>query len=354
LTMKKISTRTNVFTHFYKVSFVFTLMLFQTLTYAETTKPFGQWLAELREESTALGVSKETIDLAFSEITTPVKRIIKEDRSQPEVVQTYNAYLSARVSTWKKEKGQKLLNEHAILLKKIAQAFGVQPRFIVAIWGMETNYGTFAVKESVFNVLATLSYDNRRAKFFRAQFLAAIRMLDSGFPDYKNMKSSWAGAMGQPQFMPESYFSYAVDFDKDGKKDIWETKADIFASIANYFKTHEWRYDQTWGRIVLLPANGETILKGKQSQGLRPAKTCSRFKSLGVWRDLHEWQKLGVRTEFGADLPKVSISAALVQGDRGDNKGYLVYQNFCTIMSYNPSFKYALSIGLLSDLIDDK
>jgi len=352
--MKKISTGTKIFAHLYKVTFVFALMLLQTLTYAETVKPFEQWLAELREESTALGVSKTTIDLAFSEITAPVKRIIKQDRSQPEVVQTYNSYLTARVNTWKKDKGQKFLNEHAILLKEIAQAFGVQPRFIVAIWGMETNYGTFPLKESVFNVLATLAYDTRRGKFFRAQFLSAIRMLDSDFPDYKNMKSSWAGAMGQPQFMPESYFRYAVDFDKDGKKDIWDTKADIFASIANYFKTREWRDDQTWGRVVLLPANGEQSLPGKQAEGLSPAKTCSRFKTLGVWRDLQEWQKLGVRKEFGADLPKVSISAALVLGDPNDNQAYLVYQNFCTIMSYNPSFKYALSIGLLSDLFDDK
>ncbi|MFT5451033.1 MAG: membrane-bound lytic murein transglycosylase B [Enterobacterales bacterium] len=352
--MKKLSTGTKVFAHFSKVTFVFALILLQTLTTAETTKPFGQWLAELRDESTALGVSETTIDLAFSEITAPVKDIIKKDRSQPEVVQTYNGYLSARVNTWKKEKGQKLLNEHRALLKEIAQAFGVQPRFIVAIWGMETNYGTFQLKESVFNVLATLAYDTRRGKFFRAQFLAAIRMLDSDFPDYNNMKSSWAGAMGQPQFMPDSYFSYAVDYDKDGKKDIWETKADIFASIANYFKTREWRDDQTWGRLVLLPANGEKELPGKQAEGLSPAKACGRFKSLGVWRDLQEWQELGVRKEFGADLPKVTIPAALILGDPNDNKGYLVYQNFCTIMSYNPSFKYALSIGLLSDLFDDK
>jgi membrane-bound lytic murein transglycosylase B len=179
--MKNISTRTNVFSHFYKVTFVFFLILFQTLTYAETTKPFGQWLAELREESAALGVSKTTIDLAFSEITTPVKHIIKKDRSQPEVVQTYNSYLTARVNTWKKEKGQKFINEHATLLKEVAQAFGVQPRFIVAIWGMETNYGTFQLKESVFNVLATLAYDTRRGQFFRAQFLSAIRMLDNDF-----------------------------------------------------------------------------------------------------------------------------------------------------------------------------
>lgn len=348
--MKNILTR-RAFTLFYKLAIVITLFLFQPLIFAKTTISFEQWLGDLRQDSIALGVSQETIELAFSEITAPVKRIIKKDRSQPEVVQTYNSYLTARLSDWKKDKGQKFMSKHQALLNEVAQVFGVQSRFIVAILGMETNYGTYLLKESVFNVLATLAYDPRRGAFFRAQFLAAITMLDSDFPNYKNMKSSWAGAMGQTQFIPESYVKYAVDFDKDGKRDIWETKADVFASIANYFKSREWKNDQTWGRAVLLPANGEKTLPAGQKTGLSPAKTCSKYKSLGVWRDLQEWQRLGVRKVSGADLPKRSIPAALVLADPNDNKAYLVYQNFCTIMSYNPSFKYALSIGLLSDLI---
>jgi len=342
----------NIFTLNYKLILVVALLLFQSIAFAKTKIPFDQWLADLKKESIALGVTEETINIAFSEITPPLKRIIKKDRSQPELVQSYHDYLSKRVSTWKKDKGLKLMSEHQAILNEIALALGVQPRFIVSIWGMETNYGSYPLKESVFNVLATLSYDNRRAKFFRKQFLAAITMLDSGFPGKDNMKSSWAGAMGQTQFIPTSYLEYAVDFDGDGKKDIWETKADIFASVANYLKSRNWTNDQTWGRPVLLPVNGEKTLPAKQSIGLNPAKTCLRYKSLGVWRDLQEWQKMGVRKEDGSDLPKRTIPAALVLADKNDNKGYLVYKNFCTIMSYNPSFKYALSIGLLSDLIE--
>lgn len=312
---------------------------------------FYQWLDELKSEALAKGISQATVDQAFSDITAPVKRVIKQDRSQAEVVETYDMYLGRRLSDWKKESGRKLMQEHHDVLQQVAERYGVQPRFIVAIWGMETNYGTFKLKESMFNVLATLAYDKRRGAYFRKQFLSALDMMDSGFPTYDLMKSSWAGAMGQPQFMPDSYLAYAQDFDGDGKKDIWNNEADVFASIAHYFQVRGWRADQTWGRAVQLPDGGEQSLPAEQSEGLTPDADCKRFKSLGVWRDLRDWQKLGVRRADGSDLPDVSIPAALVLADKGDNQAYIVYRNFCTIMSYNPAFKYALSIGLLSDAV---
>ncbi|BFM20203.1 lytic murein transglycosylase [Gilvimarinus japonicus] len=316
---------------------------------SEEDAQFQLWLDELYQEAKERGISEQTLKQAFSEITPPVKRIIKTDRNQAEVVQTYDSYLSARLTDWKFATGRKLMAENAEVLNQVAQKYGVQPRFLVGIWGMETNYGTYPIKEPIFNVLATLAYDKRRGPYFRKQFLAALDMLDSGFPTYAELKSSWAGAMGQSQFMPDSYQQYAVDFDGDGKRDIWNTKADVFASIANYFKPRGWRDDQTWGRPVQLPEGGEQSLPAEQAAGLTPDADCKRFKSLGVWRDLRDWQKLGVRRADGSDLPNVSIPAALVLADKGDNKGYIVYRNFCTIMSFNPSFKYALSIGLLSD-----
>jgi len=176
-------------------------------------------------------------------------------------------------------------------------------------------------------------------------------MLDSGFPTYDMMKSSWAGAMGQTQFLPENYLTYAVDYDGDGKRDIWETEADVFASIANYIKARGWRNDQTWGRPVKLPPGGEDTLRAPASEGQTPDRFCSRYSSLGAWRDLQEWQELGVRRPDGSDLPTRSIPAALVFADSGDDEAFIVYRNFCSIMSYNPAFKYALSIGLLSDLV---
>lgn len=320
--------------------------------YAQSDEAFEIWLDELREEASKQGISDATIATAFQEITPPVQRIIENDRSQPEVVQTYGSYLDARVSEWKEDNGQVRMDTHEELLNSISNQFGVQARFIVSIWGMETNYGTFPIREPIFNVLATLAYDNRRAELFRAQFFAALTMLDSGFPPYEQMKSSWAGAMGQTQFIPESYLRYAVDFDQDGRKDIWNTDADVFASIANYFKALGWRDDQTWGRKVLLPSNGENTLPARQSDGLEPDQYCKKYSSLGVWRDLQEWQKLGVRRADGSDLPTRSMPAALVIADSGDDEAFIVYRNFCSIMGYNPSFKYALSIGLLSDLLE--
>jgi membrane-bound lytic murein transglycosylase B len=310
---------------------------------------FQRWLDDLYQEARARGISEPTLEQAFSEITPPVKRIIKTDRNQAEVVKTYDSYLSARLTDWKFKTGRTLMAKNAKVLNQVAQQYGVQPRFLVAIWGMETNYGTYPIKENIFNVLATLAYDKRRGAYFRAQFLTALDMLDSGFPSYRQLKSSWAGAMGQPQFMPESYQQYAVDFDGDGKRDIWHSNADVFASIANYFSVRGWRDDQTWGRPVQLPPGGEQSLPAPQAAGLNPDADCKRFKSLGVWRDLRDWQKLGVRRADGTDLPDVSIPAALIVADKGDRQGYIVYRNFCTIMSFNPSFKYALSIGLLSD-----
>ena len=316
---------------------------------AAQPEPFEQWLAELRAEAAALGVSEDTLNQAFSGITPPVTRIIENDRSQPERVQTYADYLAARVSDWKINNGRELLQEHAVVLNQVAQDYGVQPRFILAIWGMETNFGTYPIRESAFNVLATLAYDRRRSALFRTQFLAAVEILDSGFPEYAQMKSSWAGAMGQPQFMPTSYLRYAVDQDGDGRRDIWNTPADVFASIANYFRESGWTNSQTWGRPVQLPTTDEHALLERREGDQSPPRQCSRYSQLSVWRDLQDWQALGVRRSDGSDLPTRSIPASLVIADEGDGQAYIVYQNFCGLMSYNPALKYALSIGLLSD-----
>ncbi|MBU2884150.1 lytic murein transglycosylase [Gilvimarinus agarilyticus] len=322
-------------------------------TASEHDAEFYQWLEQLRNDAAGQGISEKTLDQAFTGITPPVKRIIKNDRSQAEVVETYDHYLSRRLSDWKKSKGRKLAKKHRDVLQQVADKYGVQPRFLLAIWGMETNYGSFPLKESAFNVLATLAYDKRRGAYFRKEFLAALKMLDSGFPTMAELKSSWAGALGQPQFMPTSYLEYAQDFNGDGKKDIWNTEADVFASIAHYFKVRGWRNDQTWGRPVSLPPGGEAALMKPQGDGLTPDADCKRFKTMGAWRDLKRWQELGVRRADGSDLPDVSIPAALIVADKGDKRGYIVYRNFCTLMSFNPAFKYALSIGLLSDALKD-
>lgn len=311
---------------------------------------FEAWLDAVRAEARERGISEATLDTALADVT-PIVRVIQRDRNQPEVKQTYARYLKARVSDWRKSKGAVALNENADSLQAAAGKYGVQPRFIAAIWGVETNYGTVPLTYSVFDAVSTLAYDKRRGKRFRRELFAALEILDKGMTSFDKLKGSWAGAMGQPQFMPENYLKYAVDMDGDGQRDIWQNKADVQGSIANYLKSFGWRNDQTWGRKVKLPAGGETNLAGVQADGITPDRQCRSFKSMGIWRDLQEWQSLGVRRLDGTALPPRSIPAALIVGDEGDGEGYLVYRNFCSIMRYNPSFKYALSVGLLSDAI---
>ena len=335
------------------VLLVLGLSVFNMPAYSQEQSAFDVWLAELRNEAVAKGFSQDVINLAFSEIAEPVARIVTNDRNQAEVVQTYADYLDARVTEWRQRNGKARMAEHRDLLNEVAAEYGVQSQFIVSIWGVETNFGTFPLTEPLFSSLATLAYDKRRSELYRAQFFAALTMLDSGFPPYNKMKSSWAGAVGQSQFIPESYLRYAVDFDKDGKRDIWDTNADVFASIANYFAQLGWSRDETWGRKVRLPTGQEDVLVTNQTGGLAPDKNCARYKTLGVWRDIQDWQQLGLRADDGSDLPGSSIPAALIVADPGDDKGYLVYCNFCTIMRFNPAFKYALSIGLMADLVDE-
>lgn len=312
---------------------------------------FEAWLEGVREEARERGISEATISQSLSNVK-PIVRVIKRDRSQPEVVQTYARYLKARVSDWRKTRGATAIVNHNDSLAKAVEKFGVQSRFIAAIWGVETNYGTVPLSISVFDAVATLAYDKRRGARFRRELFAALEIIDKGYTTFDHMKGSWAGAMGQPQFMPANYIKYAVDMDDDGFRDIWENPADVHGSIANYLRSFGWRDDQTWGRKVKLPEGGEANLVGKQEDGVVPDRWCKAYKSMGVWRDLQDWQSLGVRRLDGTDLPSRSIPAALIVGDEGDGEGYLVYRNFCSIMRYNPSFKYALSVGLLSDAIN--
>ncbi|GHF28076.1 murein transglycosylase [Kordiimonas sediminis] len=311
---------------------------------------FKSWIDGVYAEGIAKGISEETLNKVLPTIALR-PTVIKRDRNQPEVKQTYAMYLKSRVSPWRKTKGKEMMATHKEDLSAVSASLGVQERFISAVWGVETNYGTIPLSISVFDALATLAYDPRRASRFRKELFAALEITDQGLASFENMKGSWAGAMGQPQFMPLSYLQYAVDFDKDGDRDIWSTGTDVFASIGNYLKAYGWRNDQTWGRPVLLPKGSEKSLYAPQSEGVDPDRYCKSYKSLGAWRDLQDWQKLGVRRLDGTDLPDRSIPAALIVADEGDDRGYLVYRNFCSIMRYNPSFKYALSVGLLSDEI---
>lgn len=311
---------------------------------------FEKWLDGVRSEAREKGISEETIKIALTDVNL-LKRVIVRDTNQPEVKQTYGTYLTSRVSEWRIENGRKMITENAELFAEIAEQYGVQQRFVAAIWGIETNYGTYDLTIPVFDAIATLAYNPRRASRFRRELFASLKIVENGEATVDMMMGSWAGAMGQPQFMPETYVAYAKDHDGDGLRDIWNNKGDVFASIATYLKHYGWNDSQTWGRQVMLPKGSETSFGKNRAGGVTADNACKRYTSMGAWRPLSEWQSLGIRRLNGDDLPKRDLAAALIIGDEGDDKGYLVYRNFCSVLKYNPSFKYALGVSMLADQI---
>jgi membrane-bound lytic murein transglycosylase B len=235
------------------------------------------------------------------------------------------------------EKARRLLAENRALLEKVAEEYGVQPRFLVSFWGLESNFGEHTGGYQVIAALATLAHEGRRHDFFRAQLFDALKILDEGHIGVAEMTGSWAGAMGQLQFIPSTFVNFAVDYDGDGQRDIWRSLPDIFASAANYLSQEGWRGDRNWGRQVALPPDFDYSLA-----------------SLAVKYPLSEWATTyGLRDVDGGPLPVVDgMEAALVlpAGYRGP--AFLVYENFETILIWNRSILYAVSVGHLADRID--
>ena len=300
---------------------------------AQAQAPFEQWLDAVRADARAMGVSEATLDSALSNIS-PIERIIELDRRQPEGRLSFAEYLQRQTPDSRIERGRRLLQENRDLLAEIGSAYGVQPRFIVALWGMETSYGSYTGGYPVIEALATLAYDGRRSDYFRRELLNALRILDEGHIAIADMKGSWAGAMGQSQFMPSNFLSLAVDHDGDGRRDIWTTRADVFASAANFLAKAGWNDGVTWGRQVLVPDGFDATLAG-----------------LGSRLSLGEWQALGIRRSDGRDLPSADVSASLVMPDGPDGSAYLVYQNYRALMNWNRSTYFATTVGILADRI---
>jgi membrane-bound lytic murein transglycosylase B len=218
----------------------------------------------------------------------------------------------------------------------------VAPGVVLAVWGMESHYGAFTGAYPVFQSLATLAYEPRRADFFRGELFKALSIVQSGFIDARTMTGSWAGAMGQPQFMPSSYLQHAVDFDKDGLRDIWHSKADTLASIASYLKNAGWEPGETWGREVKVSSAAREAIAGIP---LRDAG-CSAKRLMSERRPLDIWREAGVLLKSGAPLPHSDIPASFV--DVG-GRSFLVYPNYETILDYNCAHLYALSVTMLAD-----
>ena len=308
---------------------------------------FADWLDALRQEAAREGISQTTIDTALADLQ-PVQRILERDRNQAEFKLTLKTYMNRVVRPKNVARGREMMQTHRDLLRRVARRYRVQPRFIVAIWGIETRYGAVEGTMPVIPALATLAYDVRRSRYFRKQLFNALRMLDRNYIDLASMKGSWAGAMGQPQFIPSSYLAYAADFDGDGRRDIWHNEADVFASIANYLAKHGWADDQTWGRRVRVP-DGLADRLGDFARSGRSG--CRAIDRMTIAKPLSAWQSLGVRRADGSDLPTRDLPASLVRADGGAGGDYLVYKNYHAVLRYNCAHHYGLTVGTLADHI---
>ncbi len=304
--------------------------------------PFDEWLQALMAEARARGYSDSLVDQALSGVE-PLRRVIQNDRSQAELVVGFDRYYNLRVTPAVVRRGRELAREYRTVLGRIESEYDVQRRFIIAIWGIETRYGRIAGNTPVFQALATLAWEPRRAQYFRNELFDALTMVSKGYIDTKSMTGSWAGAMGHPQFMPSSYLKFAEDFDGDGHRDIWRSTPDALASIANYLSDSGWDDEFTWGREVrVTPDVRERIDRetAKRTQG------CFALRNMTERMPLGDWQRLGVRLPGGGALPNSDVEAGLVTTDR---RTFLVYENYDVILSYNCAHYYALTVALLAD-----
>jgi membrane-bound lytic murein transglycosylase B len=314
-----------------RLAFLAVLVSALLLGRAAAADPFEVWLNGLRQDAAAKGISQQTLAAALAGLQ-PMPDVLDKDRNQPEFTMTFAQYLPKVVSEKRVADGRARMQQYAELLKKVGAAYGVQPRFIVALWAVESDYGRVTGGYPVVGALATLAYGSTRPEMFRAELIDALKIIDHGDVTPAAMTGSWAGAMGQCQFMPSSFLHYAVDFDGKGQRNIWTDEGDVFASIANYLTRLHWRADQTWGRQVRLPPGFDAKLIGLKIE-----------KSLG------DWKRLGIRNADGSALPQAAFPASLVAPDGPSGPAYLVYGNFKALMKWNRSTFFATSVGLLAD-----
>lgn len=279
------------------------------------------------------GISEATAQRVLGEVRH-LERVIELDRTQPEFVRTFGDYYRARVTPSRVADGRRLLAENAALVGRLQRAYGIPGQYLIALWGLETNFGSYFGNMRTMDSLTTLACDERRSAFFTAQLMDALRIVDDGDMEPEAMQGSWAGAMGHVQFMPSVFRRYAVDDDGDGRRDLWTSRRDALASAANYLKQAGWQSGFRWGREVGLPEGFD--YSGAATKPTRP---------------LAAWSKAGVRDAFGGRLPVGDLPATLrlPSGHRGP--AFLTYPNFEVIMVWNRSESYALSVGNLADRI---
>jgi membrane-bound lytic murein transglycosylase B len=295
---------------------------------------FHAFIEGMRADARRHGITAATLDRAFADVAY-VPHVIELDRRQPETTLTFQNYINLVVTPTRREEGRQQLVENRALLDSISRKYGVAPRFIVALWGIESNFGQRMGNFSEIDALATLAYDGRRSAFFRKELLNALTIIQRMHIDPQKMTGSWAGAMGQSQFMPSSFLNFAVSWRGDAPPDIWTNKADVFASIANYLAHVGWRRDEGWGVAVTPPT------------GLNPS-----LVGLDERRPLAQWAALGLVRTNGSALRDAPISASLIEPGGESGPALLVFDNFRAILRWNNSSYFATAVGYLADAVD--
>jgi membrane-bound lytic murein transglycosylase B len=304
--------------------------------------PFPSWRTALIEEAVARGFERPLVEEALGDLQ-PSRRVLQLDRTQAQTPPALAIYLSERVTPELISRGREMMRRHEAVLAEIERAFGVQRRFVVAIWGAESGYGRYTGDVPVLQALATLAWDRRRSVYFRTELFNALAVLRDGHIGRDRMTGSWAGAMGQPQFMPSSYLEYAVDFDRDGRTDIWDSAADTLASIARYLQRHGWEWDTGWGdEVTLTPA----VRAAVERESPRRTSGCGAIRALTEPRPMGEWEARGVRPVEGTERPRDRRAASLVYVE---DRAFLVSRNYEAVLQYNCSHRYALSVSMLAD-----
>jgi len=303
------------------------------LELATSKAGFDAWIRGFRQRAMAEGISSRTLDMAFQGVRFD-EEVIRLDRNQSEFSKTIWDYLASAVSDRRVTNGKAALAKHASTLSAIERRYGVEKEVVVAVWGLETGYGGFRGSNNVIQSTATLAYEGRRSEFFEAQLIAALRILQTGDTVPRNMIGSWAGAMGHTQFMPTSYLETAVDFNGDGRRDIWsEDPTDALASTAAYLKKAGWTKGQPWGVEVVLPAGFDYTLADRS-----------------VTKTPTAWARLGVRDANGRKVANHGRASILLPaGARG--AAFMIFDNFAVIERYNPADAYVIGVGHLSDRI---
>ncbi|MCL1145853.1 lytic murein transglycosylase [Shewanella sp. 10N.261.52.F9] len=310
------------------------LLLTSSATLANEQPNWATCIADLQKTAKSEGLSQQTIDTTLANVKF-VPRVIELDNKQPEFSQSFENYFTKRVTDWRVEQGRKLYKEHKVLLDKLAKEYGVPPQYLLAFWGLETNFGSYKGKMPVLDSLATLACDPRRSRYFTQELMQALKLKERYNFAETDMVGSWAGAMGHTQFMPSAYAEYAVDGDGDGKADLWNSTTDALTSAAHFLQNLGWKRNERWGREVTLPADFSYTHLGKAEA-----------------QPLTRWAELGIKQTSGLPLSTPDMQAALYLPSGHTGPAFLGYDNFDVIMRWNRSTFYAIAVGHLADRIN--